>query len=112
MHHLGPLAFTAYDLMRGAAVAGSILLCLFLNHRQNISVQKTLLIAAICVPVAIAAARLLNALESSSFSLAWGAEFMRNSGSSIYGALIACIFSVLALTRAMHLSALAFLDAG
>lgn len=112
VHHFWGLSFTLYDVMRAAAVAASLAICLLLNRRQGISLRKTLLIAAVCVPVAIAAARLLNAIE---YGARWGnlgAGFLRNPGSSIYGALLACVATIAAMTRLMHIPTLRFLDAG
>ena len=105
------IPYTVYDVMRGLAVGASLLLCIFLNKRQGIPVKKTLLIAAVCVPVSIAAARLLNAVE---YGAGWrnlNAEFLRNSGSSIYGALLACVATVFAMTRLLGIPAGRFLDA-
>jgi len=112
MRHIGGLQFTLYDVMRGAAIAASLALCVLLNRRQEISARKTLLIAAACVPVSIGAARLLNAIEYGATWTNLGSEFVRNTGSSIYGALFACVLLVVMLTRAMHISTLRFLDAG
>jgi phosphatidylglycerol---prolipoprotein diacylglyceryl transferase len=111
-HHFRGLTFTLYDVMRVLAVAISLVICLLLNLRQGISVQKTLLIASVCVPASIGAARLLNAIE---YGATWAniyTEFLRNSGSSIYGALVTCIAVVAMMTRMMHISTLRFLDAG
>jgi phosphatidylglycerol:prolipoprotein diacylglycerol transferase len=112
VHCIWGVQFTLYDVMRGAAVAASLLVCVLLNRRQNISARQTLLIAAACIPVSIGAARLLNAIEYGATWASIGTEVVRNSGSSIYGALIACLLSVVALTRAAHISTLRFLDAG
>jgi phosphatidylglycerol---prolipoprotein diacylglyceryl transferase len=111
-HFIWGLPFTLYDVFRGVAVAAALVTCIVLNRRQGISPRKTLLLAAACVPLCIGAARLLNAVE---FGANWsnlGAEFLRNSGSSVYGALIACMFLVVALTRILHVPSLRFLDAG
>jgi phosphatidylglycerol:prolipoprotein diacylglycerol transferase len=112
IHHIGHAQYTLYDVMRGVAIAVSLVLCVLLNRRQDIAIRKTLLIAALCVPVAISGARLLNAIEYGATWTSAGAEFVSNSGSSIYGALIACVLSVMTLTNVMHISTLRFLDAG
>lgn len=112
VHHIWGFSFTLYDVLRGAAIVASLTLCVLLNRRQGVSVGKTLLIAAVCVPVAVGAARLLNAVE---YGATWGnldAEFLRNPGSSIYGALFACVLAVAGLTRLLQIPALRFLDAG
>jgi prolipoprotein diacylglyceryltransferase len=111
-HQLWGVQFTVYDVMRGAAVASALAVCVLLNLQQSISARKTLLIAAAVAPLSVLAARLLNAVE---YGSVWGnlvKEFLRNPGSSIYGALIVCILLVLALTRVARISALRFLDAG
>jgi phosphatidylglycerol---prolipoprotein diacylglyceryl transferase len=112
IHRIGVVQFTLYDVMRGLAIAASLATCLFLNARQGISRYKTLLIAAVCVPVSIGAARLLNAIEYGATWTNLRAEVVSNSGSSIYGALIACSLLVVGLTIAMHMSTLQFLDGG
>lgn len=112
IHRIGDISFTLYDVMRGLAIAASLALCAFLNRRQGVPVRKTLLIAAVCVPVSIAAARLLNAVEYGATWANLDAEYLRNPGSSIYGALFACALTVGVLTRLMHLPTLRFLDAG
>jgi len=112
VRHIWGLAFTLYDVMRVAAVAASLVICVLLNRRQGISARKTLLIAAVCVPVSIGAARLLNAIEYGATWANWHAEFLRNPGSSIYGALVACVAAVVAMTRALRIPTLRFLDAG
>jgi phosphatidylglycerol:prolipoprotein diacylglycerol transferase len=112
IHRIWGVQFTLYDLMRGAAIAASLVTCLVLARRQGIPVRKTLLIAAACIPVSVAAARFLNVIE---YGATWknaGPEFWRNSGSSIYGALFACMGVLAALTRAMRIPTLPFLDAG
>jgi phosphatidylglycerol---prolipoprotein diacylglyceryl transferase len=94
------------------AVMASLALCIVLNGQRGVGVRTTLLIAAAIIPASIAGARLLNALE---YGARWGvigAEFARNAGSSIYGALVVCFLLVVAATRALHLSTLSFLDAG
>lgn len=112
IHNVLGLQFSLYDVMRGAAIAASLVLTVLLNRDQGISPRKTLLIAAVCVPVSVVAARFMNAIEYSSTWANIGAEFLRNSGSSIYGALTASLLSVAALTRVMHISTLRFLDSG
>ena len=112
IHRIGGVQFTLYDVMRAAAIAVSLALCVLLNRRQGISGRKTLLIAAACVPLSIGAARLLNAIEYGATWANVGTEFVRNGGSSIYGALIACAFSVVTLTRVMNIPTLRFLDGG
>lgn len=74
--------------------------------------RKTLLIAAVCVPISIGAARLLNATEYGATWTNVNTEFLRNPGSSIYGALVACVAAVVVMTRVMHIPTLRFLDAG
>jgi phosphatidylglycerol:prolipoprotein diacylglycerol transferase len=106
------LTFTLYDVWRVVAVGASLLICVLLNRQQGISVRQTLLVAAVCVPLCIGAARLLNAIE---YGATWAnvdTEFLRNPGSSIYGALVACLMAVAAMTRLMHIPTLRFLDAG
>lgn len=112
MHQIGGLQFTLYDVMRCVAIAASLGACVLLNRRQGVSPRKTLLIAAACVPLCIVAARLLNAAEYGATWANIGAEYLRNSGSSIYGALVTCVLSVVALTRVMHIPTLRFLDGG
>jgi len=111
LHNIWGLSFTLYDVMRVAAVAAALVLCIFLNRRQGISMRKTVLIATVCVPVAIGAARLLNAFEYGATWANVNAEFLRNRGSSIYGALVMCVSAVVAMTRVMRISTLRFLDA-
>jgi phosphatidylglycerol:prolipoprotein diacylglycerol transferase len=111
-HSLWSLQFTLYDVMRGIAIVCSLVLCTLLNRRQGIPVRGTLLIALIIAPLSVCAARLLNAFEAGATLGNAASEFLRNSGSSIYGALFACFVSLAALTRMMHLSMLRFLDAG
>lgn len=112
IHHIWSLTFTLYDVMRVAAIAASLAMCVRLNRRQGISAGKTLLIAAVSIPVSIGAARLLNAIEYGATWATVNTEFLRNPGSSIYGALVACVAGVVAMTRAMHIPTLRFLDAG
>src|SRR5437588_4161307 len=112
VHHVWGLGFTAYDLMRALAILASLSVCAVLNNRQGIPIRKTLLIAFLCIPIALAAARLLNAFEYGANWSNLGTEFLRNSGSSIYGALIVCILMVIALTRVLGISAIQFFDAG
>ena len=91
VHRVGTLQFTLYEVMRCAAIAASLTLCILLNREQAIPVRKTLLIAAVAAPFSVAAARLLNAMEYGATFGNLGSEFMRNGGSSIYGALFACL---------------------
>ncbi|MGA2419031.1 MAG: prolipoprotein diacylglyceryl transferase family protein [Candidatus Acidiferrum sp.] len=111
-HQIGPWAFTLYDLMRVTAIAASLTICLLLNRRQGISPRQTLLIAVLSVPLSVGAARLLNAAEYGATWANWNTEFLGNPGSSIYGALFACIGAVIALTHLLRISTLRFLDAG
>jgi phosphatidylglycerol---prolipoprotein diacylglyceryl transferase len=111
-HHIGGLQFTFYDVMRGVAIAAASTLCVLLNRRQNISARTTLLIAAVSAPLAIASARLLNAVEYGADWTNLVAEFVRNSGSSVYGALMACAGTIVAMTYLLGISTLRFFDAG
>jgi phosphatidylglycerol:prolipoprotein diacylglycerol transferase len=111
LHNIWGLSFTLYDVMRVAAVAASLVICISLNRRQGIPGRKTLLIATVCVPVAIGAARLLNAFEYGATWANVNTEFLRNRGSSIYGALVTCVAAVVAMTRVMRIPPLRFLDA-
>ena len=111
VHRVGLLQFTLYEVMRGAAIAASLTVCILLNRKQGIPARRTLVIAAVAAPLSIAAARLLNALEYGATLGNLGSEFMRNEGSSIYGALFACLVSVVALAPLMDISTLRFLDA-
>jgi len=106
------IPYTVYDVMRGLAVGASLLLCIFLNRRKGIPVKKTLLIAAVCVPVSIGTARLLNAVEYGARWSNLNAEFLRNSGSSIYGALLACMATVVAMARLLGIPVWRILDTG
>jgi phosphatidylglycerol:prolipoprotein diacylglycerol transferase len=112
IYRIWGVQFTLYDLMRGTAIAASLAMCLLLARRRGIPVRKTLLIAAACIPVSIAAARLLNAVEYGATWMNLGSEYVRNGGSSIYVALFACLAMVLGLTRFMQIPTLHFLDAG
>ncbi len=112
VHHFWSIPFTLYDVLRVAAIVSSLAICVFLNRTQKISASKTLLIALICVPVSVGAARLLNAIEYGATFASVNSEYLRNPGSSIYGALIACLIAVIAMTRLMHIPTLRFLDAG
>ena len=73
---------------------------------------RTLLVAAVCVPLCIGAARLLNAIEYGATWANLGTDFLSNPGSSIYGALLACGAAVVAMTRVLGIPTLRFLDAG
>ncbi|HYW36593.1 MAG TPA: prolipoprotein diacylglyceryl transferase family protein [Terriglobales bacterium] len=112
VRHIWGMAFTLYDVMRVAAIAAALATCVLLNRRQGISSSKTLLIAAVCVPLSIGGARLLNAIEYGATLTNWYAEFLRDPGSSIYGALVACVVAVVAMTRALRIPTLRFLDSG
>lgn len=112
VHSIEGLEYTLYDVMRGVAIVVSLAVCVMLNRRQGVSAVKTLLIAAACAPAGVASARLLNAIEYGASWTNLGAEFARNSGSSVYGALIACVLLVVALTHVMQTSTLRFLDGG
>jgi phosphatidylglycerol:prolipoprotein diacylglycerol transferase len=112
IHRIWGVSFTLYDVTRATAIAGSLALCAFLNRRQGLSVRMTLLIAAVCAPVSILAARLLNAIEYGATWANLDAELLRNPGSSVYGALFACVLTVAGLTRLLQIPTLRFLDAG
>ncbi len=77
VRHIWGMAFTLYDVMRVAAIAAALGICVLLNRRRGISSFKTLLIAAVCVPVSIGAARLLNAIEYGATRTNWHSDAIR-----------------------------------
>src|SRR5437016_10298781 len=77
---------TPYSHMRVAAFVAATVLGAALNRRQGISPRTTLLIAAICGPLAVQGARLLDTAESAAGYDSLAALIERD-GASVYGAL-------------------------